>query len=992
LYYFSDYSIIYLNIDILGTEDKMMKNILKTIVIILILMIPICVNAQTDLYAQCEVSIFNAISYYKLSSVTAVHGLTVRWSDTDKSVTTTYNGKNLVFNTVTDIVYIGSEKAYFGDIVLYNGYTYITKETAAVFGSDYSEYLLTNNIEYMYIGGTINKVVTAVDSKLTVTKLGSFDFNGTASFCINEFADLFGAAITRNENNDYIVLSSGEHEIYFYPQTDYICLDGTYFTAGDIIISESRFYAPNSVLTYFIDIFMPKAVKAAEPPVQPAETPVKSDFKYNTYTMNSNGKKYISINEICTANNFYFKWSYVHKNVEVMINTKTYYILTLTNIVMDGDIIYREFDVVEENDVIYVEEGVLRVFGLVETPVEVAPAPTTTPTPATTPTPTTTPVAATLPEGFVPIRTFAEYVKGTIAWNDTTYCATITLAGNKYVFDTRNKKLYFNNIEVTGYEFYFENGFTYVNTSLLTLFESDVILTAKDGSYDVIIIKGNNISLKTSYLLEKPDRLVIDVKNTDITVSGSITGLNYSSIRVLTGENGIDRVVVDLSYLCTYAAGAKNGYVEVRVKKSSATGAANNIATETAAAPANNSSDIDLAETINRTYATAASSDDKVNLSVKNYNGYIVTRISDPNRIVLYIPGGGVESGDTSMTSINSKYIQNIELYENSTGLIIAITTNIQCRYEIVEHINEGLTIEIYTQKIINMNYYNSSDRKYINLSGLELADQYGNLKSNVTVETVGLVTTLKFYDITYKLTAGILYVNDEYIERIQVTRSDAYVIMTIYAKNEYIYYLNSAKSNYTHINILPKLESTDKIVVIDAGHGGYDPGAVVNNIYESSINLAVAIKVEELLKKEGISVYMMRSTDEYVGLYERAYVANIINASIFVSIHSNSISNSSFKGIMTLVYPSSESVALTGKELGRTIQKSILSTTGAIDRNVIDRPNLVVLNSTMIPAALVECGFMTNSEELSNLLNNDYQQKLAEGIAKGIIEAISMD
>ncbi|HRR36928.1 MAG TPA: N-acetylmuramoyl-L-alanine amidase, partial [Clostridia bacterium] len=115
------------------------------------------------------------------------------------------------------------------------------------------------------------------------------------------------------------------------------------------------------------------------------------------------------------------------------------------------------------------------------------------------------------------------------------------------------------------------------------------------------------------------------------------------------------------------------------------------------------------------------------------------------------------------------------------------------------------------------------------------------------------------------------------------------------------------------------------------------------------------------------------------------------LNASLFVSIHSNAFTNSSLKGIMTLVYPvSANNSKITGKSLGRTIQRNLVNITGAADRGVIDRPNLVVLNSTKMPAALVECGFMTNPDELKALQSEEYQDILARGIVRGILDTLN--
>ncbi|MDD2261413.1 MAG: N-acetylmuramoyl-L-alanine amidase, partial [Clostridia bacterium] len=85
------------------------------------------------------------------------------------------------------------------------------------------------------------------------------------------------------------------------------------------------------------------------------------------------------------------------------------------------------------------------------------------------------------------------------------------------------------------------------------------------------------------------------------------------------------------------------------------------------------------------------------------------------------------------------------------------------------------------------------------------------------------------------------------------------------------------------------------------------------------------------------------------------------------------------------------QSNKLSGKQFGTVLQKNLIKATSAIDRGVIDRPNLIVLNSTKMPAALVECGFMTNAEELVALQSEEYQDILAQGIAAGIIEALSL-
>ena len=174
--------------------------------------------------------------------------------------------------------------------------------------------------------------------------------------------------------------------------------------------------------------------------------------------------------------------------------------------------------------------------------------------------------------------------------------------------------------------------------------------------------------------------------------------------------------------------------------------------------------------------------------------------------------------------------------------------------------------------------------------------------------------------------------------------------------------------------------------IVIDPGHGGSRPGARYEGIAEKDINLAVSKKLETLLKNHGYNVVMTRSTDVDVGLYERADIANAVNADLFVSIHSNAAENRpDYQGIYTYYHPSSRR----GARLAQAIQTPLCRMTGRIDRGIKDA-DFVVIRETKMCAVLVEMGFMTNHEELMNLIDDSYQDKLAQGISEGIVSYLN--
>ncbi len=175
---------------------------------------------------------------------------------------------------------------------------------------------------------------------------------------------------------------------------------------------------------------------------------------------------------------------------------------------------------------------------------------------------------------------------------------------------------------------------------------------------------------------------------------------------------------------------------------------------------------------------------------------------------------------------------------------------------------------------------------------------------------------------------------------------------------------------------------TTDLIVVLDPGHGGQDPGAVVGDIYEKDIDLTVAILVrEKLLEYDDIQVLMTRDTDEFIPLSDRAKYANQQGADLFVSIHANALEDMSCSGIMTFCHPSKTS----GQAPAAAIQAALIEATGAVDRNVRSE-QYTVLTETKMAAVLVETGFMTNPEELEQLTDPAYQELLANGIVNGIL------
>lgn len=170
---------------------------------------------------------------------------------------------------------------------------------------------------------------------------------------------------------------------------------------------------------------------------------------------------------------------------------------------------------------------------------------------------------------------------------------------------------------------------------------------------------------------------------------------------------------------------------------------------------------------------------------------------------------------------------------------------------------------------------------------------------------------------------------------------------------------------------------------MIDAGHGGEDPGAVFEGRREKDDALRLALAVGEILEDNGVDVMYTRVTDVYDTPQEKAEIANRSEADYLVSIHRNAMPvPGTASGIMSLVYENGGTVGRLGANINRE-----LAQTGFADLGVVERPGLIILRRSGMPAVLVEAGFIDNPED--NALFDRQFQEMAEAIAGGILETI---
>jgi N-acetylmuramoyl-L-alanine amidase len=185
-------------------------------------------------------------------------------------------------------------------------------------------------------------------------------------------------------------------------------------------------------------------------------------------------------------------------------------------------------------------------------------------------------------------------------------------------------------------------------------------------------------------------------------------------------------------------------------------------------------------------------------------------------------------------------------------------------------------------------------------------------------------------------------------------------------------------------------------VVMIDPGHGGYDPGVLSDSYREADLTLAIGQKLRSALAKQGISASMTRETDtdyaqrgmrgrtaKRADLDKRLAMTKESQAQLFISLHAN-VSTQATRGGAEVFY----NEAPGAKELGEAVQNALQELPEMSKRDA--RPaQYYVLNNQQIPALIIECGYLSIASERERLLSSSYQDKIAAAVAKGIVQYV---
>lgn len=458
-------------------------------------------------------------------------------------------------------------------------------------------------------------------------------------------------------------------------------------------------------------------------------------------------------------------------------------------------------------------------------------------------------------------------------------------------------------------------------------------------------------------------KIVLDFYGAKSSLPGEITKTNsdiVTGIRTATHENNGDsftRVVFDLSgkkdYEVTQSADKKN--ITISFGKT----------------------------TVDKISAVHSQNKDIITIGGTGSFGASVAMTADPQKIIVTIPNCQSNLSDKiNMADLQYVLDGKVDTSKgNTVELVLAVEDLVQYSYR---EETQNLILEIYPTTLKNMRYDKNANVLYldkkdkIDTGSVKMEDHYLDGYFDVTLPGD--------YESDYGY--GTYDVKGTVVENIEVSTKGGSTTFRFKQNRISAYEVTDEGDSYA-IRVKNPKEVYDKVLLLDAGHGGKDPGTSGNGMQEKNLTLTIAQKIEQELQGSGIKVYMTRDSDVYPENSTRAQTANDI-ADLMVSIHINSGPETA-NGTESLyqVHANDSSSRLTSKQLAEILQASMISGTGNTNRGVKLRTDLLILNRTTVPSAIVEVVFITNTGDALKISNPAYQDQVAQAIADGIQEAV---
>lgn len=363
-------------------------------------------------------------------------------------------------------------------------------------------------------------------------------------------------------------------------------------------------------------------------------------------------------------------------------------------------------------------------------------------------------------------------------------------------------------------------------------------------------------------------------------------------------------------------------------------------------------------------------------------------RLSNPDRIVFDLPDVQSLLGSQKASDVKGQYITAIRTaqFDSNTARVV-VETEGQADYKIEQLEGNQVMIRFVEPTYDNI-IYEHTNTPVITLE---------NSSQSITID--GITYEDRYYDREYIIHlpgdyqsifgAGGIQIKDDVFDSIEIVQNaNGNTDLVIKEKEIYEFRIESDENN-VYIKAYKPKELYSKILVVDLGHGGTDPGAIdsTKTYYEKNLNFAMGMYLKALLDVDpSIKVYYTRRDDTFISLQERVAIANEVEADIFVSIHNNSFTPI-HNGTETLYFKDVDHPGLDSIELAKIIHDNVIAAIGLNNRGIKDRNDLYVIKNTNMPATIVEVGFMSSAIDLPKITQAETQQKVAQAIYNSIVQ-----
>ena len=508
------------------------------------------------------------------------------------------------------------------------------------------------------------------------------------------------------------------------------------------------------------------------------------------------------------------------------------------------------------------------------------------------------------------------------------------------------------------------DGSSTANNPNITANILDIVFDDNGGFPQLDIIADAPVSYKTQSLTS-PDRLVIDIQNANMATSFTSKDINKADIQRVrigqfTNEPRVVRVVVDLvnQRACKVVTSTDRRIISLvyaNILKPVAVRTQSGISTITI----DGSSDLDFS----------------------------VDRLQESNRLVVDIKRAVFDQGEQNL-AITSPVLSGVRTGQLDVGtarIVLDISPN---AFFDVKQMGKQAVISVSNTAFSVFDYRKFYNSAYVDLNLISRVEHQASIDERTSTLNIMIPSNINMEARDYA-------VNDNLLEYISITKGEQdgrpYTLASFKMKSNVAYELMSpALTNQIKLAFKHKPKSADQLtIVIDAGHGGRDSGAVAKDgTREKDLALDVAHRLNRTLQSLGFKTIMTRTDDRYLDLATRTHIANSNYADFFISIHFNSFTTAVPKGIETLYFPNVKTAEypIDNKEIAKIFQNELLSALKRPSRGTVARPNLYVLNKTNMPAILAELGFMSNPEELVEIKKPEYRENSAKALAVAIV------